>query len=844
MFHQFILGRCIHCNLSADELESEGWECHGHESLEPDGELPETPRDALDAGIVSRCEIPTVPCDGIESQADARIDAVGSLPDPVSAANERQANSGGSALLKAAVIIVCAAIVIGLYPILAPKRIANPYVGQTYRSEDNRSTAYFRTTGELEISTDRDTLVCPYTVEGENTIRTTATIGGAQKAFYFHTEADGIRGPGRNGEAVLFLSPSKYNDLLEKRAKERAVRDLELQNEQARLNALQRDCIDWLNGQFAKGRTVNAFYQPPGQSPVSSGAEAPFLIPMALQMESAPEIAGRDNVYVFGFSVMASFGLNEELKQFAKSHELSLVGRTSIRLQGDIHLQSGEYVGEINWINADNNQKIGTSWMRGNGFVGVSPGFEGLTMEPILGEDGLRVVVPDKGERSKKTEDSRAHYEEKSANEVKVDADTDARILEAVQRVARESRLAIEVEKEKSSRAAKKETTIYSDDFSKSGNDLDPLQPKNHCKLVEGGEECRIAPSSGTWPTSKGLVLRFKLYAPKSNFPDADVELQNKAVLQVDVYDKSGSRVMFDVERNAVRAWQDVELRIKVPFDAKDILIWNKMAEVKMRIDDLKVVVEASNAREETGGIEAMPFESFAVLRARVLKSDEISSWEQDRVRLAINYLYAIHGYPFAGPKEKDLQKIFSEQRWYEPVVGVTMEQADQLMSEIEASNVRVLAAARASMAGKAGGDPWKEYVNPRFGFKLRYPPGLESGAIPQNGAGQEFHSPDRAFYVVAQAHFLKGTLDDAWNDALKTHGRAVKYKRKGSSWYVVSGVLDNGTEFYEKFFTKDKFWSNVRITYPHSRNKEFDPWVERIEKEFVPFLDGQFGDR
>ena len=35
MIHQFILGRCVQCNLPLEELESVGWECRGHANSTP-----------------------------------------------------------------------------------------------------------------------------------------------------------------------------------------------------------------------------------------------------------------------------------------------------------------------------------------------------------------------------------------------------------------------------------------------------------------------------------------------------------------------------------------------------------------------------------------------------------------------------------------------------------------------------------------------------------------------------------------------------------------------------------------------------------------------------------------
>lgn len=141
-----------------------------------------------------------------------------------------------------------------------------------------------------------------------------------------------------------------------------------------------------------------------------------------------------------------------------------------------------------------------------------------------------------------------------------------------------------------------------------------------------------------------------------------------------------------------------------------------------------------------------------------------------------------------------------------------------------------------------AAEERWQTYTNARFGFRLVHPPGLVASRPPENGDGREFHTKDKEFSLRAYGHFLqKGdTLEKLWNEELKDLGAAVTYKKKGADWYVVSGVKD-GTEFYHKTFTKEGNFSAFRITYPHAKAKQYDPWVERIAKSFVPFLKGDF---
>ena len=143
----------------------------------------------------------------------------------------------------------------------------------------------------------------------------------------------------------------------------------------------------------------------------------------------------------------------------------------------------------------------------------------------------------------------------------------------------------------------------------------------------------------------------------------------------------------------------------------------------------------------------------------------------------------------------------------------------------------------------RAEDESWKEYKNARFGFLLKYPPGLVASRAPDNGGGQEYHSQDKEFSVAAFAHFLVDgdSLDQQWAGELKELGDTVTYKKKTGDWYVISGVARDGTEYYHKFFASGANFAGFQITYPHAKNKKYDPWVERIAKGFAPFLKGDY---
>ena len=139
----------------------------------------------------------------------------------------------------------------------------------------------------------------------------------------------------------------------------------------------------------------------------------------------------------------------------------------------------------------------------------------------------------------------------------------------------------------------------------------------------------------------------------------------------------------------------------------------------------------------------------------------------------------------------------------------------------------------------------WKKYTNGRFGFVLSYPATLIASREPENGAGREFHTADGAFSVSAQAHFfapdIGHTFESRWKEELATPGVTITYKRKAATWYVVSGVGKDGTEFYHKLYKKGGNWVALDMTYPHAQNAKYDKWVEEITKRFVPFLKGDY---
>jgi hypothetical protein len=127
----------------------------------------------------------------------------------------------------------------------------------------------------------------------------------------------------------------------------------------------------------------------------------------------------------------------------------------------------------------------------------------------------------------------------------------------------------------------------------------------------------------------------------------------------------------------------------------------------------------------------------------------------------------------------------------------------------------------------------WQTYQDDRYTF--RYPADLVT-ASHRNG-GVELHSLDREFHIRASARInsKKDTVQSAWQQRLKEHGRSVTYKKKGDAWFVVSGV-EGGKTYYRKQFVSPERMAELVITYPKSRASVYDSWVTEIEKSFVAY--------
>jgi len=133
--------------------------------------------------------------------------------------------------------------------------------------------------------------------------------------------------------------------------------------------------------------------------------------------------------------------------------------------------------------------------------------------------------------------------------------------------------------------------------------------------------------------------------------------------------------------------------------------------------------------------------------------------------------------------------------------------------------------------------DHWTVFSDPRFGYELPVPPGVRAVGVPENSNETRFVSQDGVFTMTAWGGLPRDypprVFELQWRKALSLPYRRINYQRKAPSWFVVSGVDLNGTEFYEKFIMRGAHVAAFTLTYPHSRLQEFDSWVSKIEERF-----------
>jgi hypothetical protein len=141
--------------------------------------------------------------------------------------------------------------------------------------------------------------------------------------------------------------------------------------------------------------------------------------------------------------------------------------------------------------------------------------------------------------------------------------------------------------------------------------------------------------------------------------------------------------------------------------------------------------------------------------------------------------------------------------------------------------------------SSRAADELWKDCSTPSTDYVLHVPGSLVRSTGP-GVTGCTYQTADGEFTVEAVEQSDDAnrdqTIDQRMQKELDLLSPTASYQKKGGTWFVLSGVTPDGTEYYRKHYTNGTQWITLRITYPHSQNKKFDKWVTEIEKTFVAF--------
>ncbi len=133
----------------------------------------------------------------------------------------------------------------------------------------------------------------------------------------------------------------------------------------------------------------------------------------------------------------------------------------------------------------------------------------------------------------------------------------------------------------------------------------------------------------------------------------------------------------------------------------------------------------------------------------------------------------------------------------------------------------------------------WTVFLHPRYGFELPIPPGVGTSGKPEESHQPQFQSADGNFVMSAWGGIARDlpskVFADQWDAAQRKADREITYQQRGQTWFVVSGTDVRGIEFYEKLTMQGQHVAFLDITFPKSRIRQYERWVEQIEDGFRP---------
>jgi hypothetical protein len=95
--------------------------------------------------------------------------------------------------------------------------------------------------------------------------------------------------------------------------------------------------------------------------------------------------------------------------------------------------------------------------------------------------------------------------------------------------------------------------------------------------------------------------------------------------------------------------------------------------------------------------VPTLPGERFSETRTRFLTGGDIQNWDDEKLRYAINEMYARRGADF---RDKAVKKWFRRFSWYHPIPGATYDDTERTFTDIEKRNEDLLGAYRNAKKG------------------------------------------------------------------------------------------------------------------------------------------------
>ncbi|MGY2892679.1 hypothetical protein [Deinococcus sp. UYEF24] len=136
-----------------------------------------------------------------------------------------------------------------------------------------------------------------------------------------------------------------------------------------------------------------------------------------------------------------------------------------------------------------------------------------------------------------------------------------------------------------------------------------------------------------------------------------------------------------------------------------------------------------------------------------------------------------------------------------------------------------------------------QRYCNPRFGYCVSVPAGLNPQPPPENGDGQTWRGADGPVKVSAWGSYGPSVLGlntpkayAAWlSSAEEQDGSQLTYNFVGRTQVVLSGTTRSGQVFYQKVLLNAGTESVVRVEYPARLKAVWDKLAVQMAASLTP---------